>query len=38
MRKSIFGASDRVRHKPGCIVKEDYKKFDFSGLERRGIG
>ena len=37
MRKSVFGVSDQVRHKPGCIAAEDCKKLDFSESDRRGI-
>ena len=37
VRKPVFGVSDRVRHKPGCIVTEDEERLEISDLESRGI-
>ena len=37
MRKSVFGVSDRVRHKPGCTATEDALKLEISDLESSGI-
>ena len=34
-RKSVFGGSDKVRHKPGCT--EDDLMLETSDLETRGI-
>ena len=36
-RKSVFGVSDQVRHKPGCTVKEAGQMLDILGLERKYI-
>ena len=36
-RKSVFGVSDQVRHKPGCTVKEAWQMLDILGLERKYI-
>ena len=36
-RKPIFGASDQVRHKPGCTASEDGWRLEISYLGRRGI-
>ena len=37
VRKTVFGISDQVRHKPGCTATEDDKKLEISDLESRGI-
>ena len=37
MRKSVFGVSDLVRHKPGCAVTEDGYKLEISDLDRSEI-
>ena len=37
MRKRVLGASDQVRHKPGCTAKEDGQRLEISDLGRRGI-
>ena len=36
-RKPVFGASDQVRHKPGCTATEDGWRLEISYLGRRGI-
>ena len=36
-RKPVFGASDQVRHKPGCTASEDGWRLEISYLGRRGI-
>ena len=33
-RKSVFGVSDQVRHKPDCTVTEDGQKLGTSYLKR----
>ena len=33
MRKTVFGVSDLVRHKPGCIATEDVWMLEISDLE-----
>ena len=37
VRKPVFGASDQVRHKPGCTTTEDSKRLESSDLGSRGI-
>ena len=37
MRKSVFGVSDMVQHKPGCTTTEDALRLEISDLESRGI-
>ena len=37
MRKSIFGVSDLVGHKPDCTGTEDGYKLEITDLESRGI-
>ena len=37
MRKTVFGVSDQVRHKPGCTATEDDKRLEISDLGSRGI-
>ena len=32
MRKPVFGVSDLVRHKPGCVVTEDGLRLEISDL------
>ena len=34
-RKSVFGISDLVRHKPGCTAPEDGKRLEFLDREFR---
>ena len=34
--KTNILVSDLVRHKPGCTVTEDGKRFEISDIERRG--
>ena len=34
-RKSVFGVSDHIRHKPGCSVTEDGYRLQISDLERK---
>ena len=36
MRKPVFGASDQVRHKPGCTTTEDGWRLEISDLGSRG--
>ena len=36
-KKQIFGVSDQVRHKPGCITTEDGYELDILDLGSRGI-
>ena len=36
-RKSVFGVSDQVRHKPGCTVKEAGQRLEILDLERKEI-
>ena len=36
-RKPVFGASNQVRHKPGCTATEDGWRLEISYLGRRGI-
>ena len=35
MRKTVFGVSDQVRHKPGCAATEDGKRLEISDLRSR---
>ena len=37
MRKSVFGVSDQVRHKPGCTATEDGLRLEISDLGKIGI-
>ena len=37
MRKQVFGASDQVRHKPGCTTTEDGWRLEILDLGSRGI-
>ena len=37
MRKPVFGVSNWVQHKPGCIATEYDKRIEISDLESRGI-
>ena len=37
MRKSVFGVSDLVRHRPGRAVTEEGKRLEILDLESRGI-
>ena len=37
VRKTVFGVSDHVQHKPGCTVTEDGKSIEISDLGSRGI-
>ena len=36
MRKPVFGASDQVRHKPGCTAEGGWR-LEILNLGRRGI-
>ena len=36
-RRPVFEGSDKVRHKPACLVTEDRQKLEISDLRRRGI-
>ena len=36
-RKSVFGVSDPVRHKPGCTVTEAGQRLEILNLEGKGI-
>ena len=36
VRKPVFGASDQVRHKPGCTDTEDGRRLEISDLESKG--
>ena len=33
MRKSVFGVSDQVRHKPGCTASEGGLRFEIAMWE-----
>ena len=35
MRKSVFGVSDQVQHKPDCSATEDGKRLEISNLGSR---
>ena len=37
MREPVFGVSDQVQHKPGCMATEDGNGLEISDFERRGI-
>ena len=37
MKKHVFGVSDQVRHKPGCMDTEDGKRLDILDLGSRAI-
>ena len=37
MRKTVFGVSDQVPHKPGCTATEDGLRLEISDLKSRGI-
>ena len=37
MRKPVFGVFDQVRHKPGCTIIEDGKRFEISDLGSKGL-
>ena len=37
VRKSVFGVSDQVPHKPGCTATEDGWRLENSYLGRREI-
>ena len=37
MRKPVFGASEDVRHKLGCIATEDGLRLEISYLGSRGL-
>ena len=37
LRKPVFGVSDQVRHKSGCIATEDGYMLEISDLGSRGI-
>ena len=37
MRKSVFGVSEQVRHKPGCKATEDGYRLDILDQDGRGI-
>ena len=37
VRKTVFGVSDQVRHKPGCTVTENGLRLEISDLGRRRI-
>ena len=36
-RKSVYGVSDQVSHKPGCTATEDGKRLEISDLGSTGI-
>ena len=36
-RKSAFGVSDQVRHKPGCTATEDDQRLEIPDLGSRGV-
>ena len=33
VRKSVFGVSEQVRHKPGCTFTEDGERLEILDLE-----
>ena len=37
VRKSVFGVSDQVQHKPGCAVTEDGLRLEILDFGSRGI-
>ena len=37
MRKTVFGVSDHVRHKPGCTITDDGQRLEISDVRSRGI-
>ena len=36
MRKPVFGVSNQVRHKPGCVATEDGQRLENLDLGSRG--
>ena len=37
LRKRVFGVSDQVPHKPGCVGTEDGYRLEIPDLGSRGI-
>ena len=36
LRKSVFGVSDQVRHRPACTAAEDGWRLGVSDIDSRG--